>query len=85
MFRRSVSSLLLAGLLFADGSWLGRLEQLFFGSLWGERFVQATWATSEWGASIDPNGQPLQPAPRVVPGGGDSHVPTWGASIDPNG
>jgi len=84
MFRRSASSLLLAGLLFADGSWLGRLEHLFRGFLGGEGQPQAVWAASEWGASIDPNGQPLQPVPQVAPDG-NSHISTWGASMDPNG
>jgi len=64
MFRRYASSLLLAGLLFADGSWLGRLERLFRGLLGGENSPQAVWASSEHGGSptaergvtIDPNG-----------------------------
>ncbi len=60
MFRRSASSLLLAGLLFADGSWLGRLEQLFQGLLGGKGDTQAIWVNSvcDCGGSIDPNGLP---------------------------
>ncbi len=58
MFRRSASSLLLAGLLFADGSWLGRLEQLFRGFLGGGSQPQAVWAASDCGGTIDPNGKP---------------------------
>jgi hypothetical protein len=78
MFRRSASSLLLAGLLFVDGSWLGRLEQLFRGFLGGEP-AQGVWAASE----IDPNGRPLQqPNSSAAPGPPPAN---WSAAIDPNG
>jgi hypothetical protein len=84
MFRRSASSLLLAGLLFADGSWLGRLELLFRGFLGGEAPTQAAWAASEWGASIDPNGQPRADGRDTASGGGSSAAER-GVTIDPNG
>lgn len=60
MFRRSASSLLLAGLLFADGSWFARLEGLFAGLLGGRSQPQASWSHSvcDCGGTIDPNGQP---------------------------
>ncbi len=63
MSRRSAASLLVLGLLFADGSWLGRLEILLRGLLGGEARTQGvatpssgTSSTAERGGSIDPNG-----------------------------
>jgi hypothetical protein len=83
MFRRYASSLLLAGLLFADGSWLGRLEQLLGGFLGGGNQSQAVWAMSDYGGTFDPNNQPLpignEPASGGTPKG------ERGGSIDPNG
>ncbi len=84
MSRRSAASLFLAGLLFADGSWLGRLEQLFHGILGGDSQPRAVWAASDCGGSIDPNGQPAA-APsgaRDLPIG---FAEEKGAKIDPNG
>ena len=82
MFRRYASSLLLVGLLFADGSWLGRLEQIFRGFLGGESQPHAVWATSECGGTIDPNGQPLHLNFEAPPGAGASTAER-GGSIDP--
>ena len=84
MFRRSASSLLLAGLLFADGSWLARLEGLFAGLLGFGAGTDSVWATSECGASIDPNGRP-QTANSEFPPRGGSSTAERGGSIDPNG
>ncbi len=84
MSRRSAASLLVLGLLFADGSWLGRLELLFRGLLGGEAQTQGVWAPSEWGVSIDPNGQP-RPVLSETPAGGTSSTAERGVTIDPNG
>lgn len=83
MFRRSASSLLLAGLLFADGSWFGRLEQLFHGFLGGESHPQAVWAASDRGGTIDPNGRPTPAAPGADSGG--TSTAERGVTVDPNG
>lgn len=58
MYRRSASSLLLVGLLFANSSWLGRFEEFFLGFLGGDGPPRFVHAASDCGASIDPNGQP---------------------------
>ncbi len=79
MFRRYASSLLLAGLLFADGSWLGRLEQIFRGFLGGKTEPQAVWAASDHGASLPP---PVGLDPHS---GGGSSTAERGVTIDPNG
>lgn len=80
MFRRSASSLLLAGLLFADGSWLGRLELLFRGFLGEKAQPQAVWGMSDHGATIDPNGRPT-PGALTTPSSTTERV----GSLDPNG
>jgi len=81
MFRRYASSLLLAGLLFADGSWLGRLEQLFGGFFRGEAQPKAVWAELDCGGTIDPNGQPVSLSEIL-----DLLIPAErGRSIAPNG
>ena len=83
MFRRYASSLLLAGLLFADGSWFGRLEQLFHRFLGGEAQPRAVWAASDCGGSIDPNGQPAA-APSGAQDLPIGFAKVKGGKIDPN-
>lgn len=83
MFRRSASSLLLAGLLFADGSWLGRLERMLEGLLGGNSDSYAAWANSERGGSIDPGGRAASGSADAPPGG--STTAERGVTIDPNG
>lgn len=80
MFRRSASSLLLAGLLFADGSWLGRLEQLFLGLLGGENDAKPVWS----GASRDSQLRDQFDLEPLSHGDGSSTSERSG-SIDPNG